>query len=457
MLDIVQDQGEAAPGAPQPSPPAGAEEHRGQPELSRKGFITAYPMFRYWNKEAVAEGLRPQPLNLYIHMPYCIQRCAYCYFKTTTLKENRLKDIDRYVTAVCKELALGSQLFGLMKRPVETVYFGGGTPTLMSEENLDRLFAALHENFTLADPQITFEGEPVTLTERKAAVLQRHNVNRISLGIQSFKEEIVFQTGRQDTEEQAMKAIELAKSTGAEVNVDLISGLAGETPETWAYSVRRAIEADVHNITIYKLELYANTPYYSAERHNEIALPGEEEELAFIKYAVAELKRHDYHPVNTFTFTKGGGHDQLNTRNRWLGYDSFACGVSAYGSLGTWNYQNTNDINGYIDSVEKGELPAFRGYQCSGFDLIARDVVMGIKLIDLSHVRFRAKHGIDLLKVCEGALSQLAQEGFVTVDDENISLTDHGVIYGDYVGRILEGSLKRWSGASSDSRARVRF
>jgi oxygen-independent coproporphyrinogen-3 oxidase len=450
MLEIIPDQ----PQASLQEEPAAAT---GQPDLSRRGFIITYPMFRYWHKDAVEEGLRPPPLNLYIHMPYCIQRCAYCYFKTTTLKENRLRDIDRYVSSVCRELALGARHFNLKGRPVETVYFGGGTPTLMSEENIDKLFAALEENFTLADPQITFEGEPVTLTERKAALLKRHKVNRISLGIQSFKEEIVFQTGRADTEEQAMKAIELAKSTGAEVNIDLISGLAGETPETWAYSVQRALEADVHNITIYKLELYANTPYYSAERHHEIALPSDEEELALIKYAMAELKKHDYRPVNTFTFTKGGAYDQLNTKSKWLGNDNFAAGVSAFGSLGGWNYQNTNDIGAYTEIVERDELPAFRGYRCTSFDLLVRDVVMGIKLVNLSHTRIRAKHGLDLLKICDGELSRLGGEGFIAVDDENISLTEQGILYGDYVGRVLEGCLKKWSGASSGSRARVLF
>lgn len=449
MLDIVKDKPQPAADAE----PAGADK----PELSRRGFIITYPMFRYWTKGALAEGLKPQPLNVYIHMPYCIQRCAYCWFKTTTLKENRLTEIDQYVLSVCKELELAAKHFDLGNRPVETVYFGGGTPTLMTEENIDRLFAALYESFNVVNPQITFEGEPVTLTERKAALLQRHGVNRISLGIQSFKEEIVFQTGRRDTEAQAFEAIELAKSTGADVNIDLISGLAGETPETWAYSVQRALEADVHNITIYKLELYANTPYYTAEKSHEISLPSDEQELELIKYAQAELKKADYRPVNTFTWTRGGVYDQKHTRSKWLGNDNCAVGVSAFGSIGRWNYQNANDIPGYTKAVESGELPAFRGYNSTTFDLMVRDAVMGIKLVDLDHVRFQEKHGVDLLKACDAELADLEADGFVTVDDRNVSLTDHGVLFGDYVARSLESGLKKLSGDSGRSRARVLF
>ncbi|HXU46981.1 MAG TPA: coproporphyrinogen-III oxidase family protein [Thermoanaerobaculia bacterium] len=450
MLDIVRDDQGRERG---PEPPLGGDK----PELSRKGFIITYPMFRYWNKEAVEEGLRPRPLNLYVHTPYCIQRCAYCYFKTTTLKDNRLQEIDRYVDSVCREIELAAEYYGLRNRPIETVYFGGGTPTLLTEDNIDRLFATLRANFSLGDAQITFEGEPVTLTERKAALLARNKVKRISLGIQSFKEEVVFLTGRRDTEEQTFKAIELAKNTGAEVNIDLISGLPGETSEYWAYSVQRALEADVHNITIYKLELYANTPYYSAEKNKEISLPSEAEELEFIKYAMVELKAHGYRPVNTFTFSKEGAYDQLNTRSKWLGNDNCAVGVSAFGSLGRWNYQNTSDINGYTATVERGELPVVRGYNCTSFDLMVRDVVMGIKLVHLDHVRFQEKHGFDLRKVCAEDLSQLADDGFLTVDDRNVSLTDHGILYGDFVGRTLESSFKKLRGASSGSRSRVLF
>jgi len=245
-------------------------------------------------------------------------------------------------------------------------------------------------------------------------------VDHLALKVRQVDDVVVDDPERADARRGEVKRGRRAKATGAEVNVDLISGLAGETPETWAYSVRRAIEADVHNITIYKLELYANTPYYTAEKHHEIALPGQAEELEFIQYAVDELKRHDYHAVNTFTFTKGGAYDQLNTRNRWQGADSYACGVSAYGSLGRFQYQNTNDIQGYTAAIARQELPAFRGYYCSSFDLIVRDAVMGIKLVALDHRRFLDKHGLDLLQVCAGDLARLGSDGFITIDEREI-------------------------------------
>src|SRR5262249_10271571 len=158
------------------------------------------------------------------------------------------------------------------------VYFGGGTPTLLSGANIDRIMETLHRHLTLTEPEINFEAEPVSLTRGKAEILRRHGVNRINVGIQSFCDDIVFRTGRHDTEQQALAAIRIASSTGAVVNIDLISGLLGETAETWAYSVRRAIETGVPSITVYKLEIYANTEYYADLRRQKIALPSDEDE-----------------------------------------------------------------------------------------------------------------------------------------------------------------------------------
>ena len=430
-----------------------------KPELSRRGFILNYPMFRYWRRDAIDEGLRPKPLNLYVHTPYCIQRCSYCYFKTTTLKDNRLAEIDRYVDSVCQEIRLVPTRFpGLSERPVQTIYFGGGTPTLMSEDNLDKIFTALRESFDLSNPEeINVEGEPVTLTERKAAVLKRNGVNRVSLGIQSFAEEVVFNTGRRDSEEQSFKAIKLAKSIGATVNIDLISGLAGERMETWAYSVRRAIESGADSITVYKLELYANTPYYTSEKKQEIRLPTDEEEIEYFQYAMDELRKHDFQPVNSFTFTKGGAYDQVHTKSKWGGNDNYAFGVSAFGSLGNWSYQNTNDIKGYTEMVERGELPYNRAYSATTADLMIRNAVLSMKLVHLDHQRFQKRHGVNLLKAVAGTLEELKEDGFITIDEQHISLTDHGIIYADYTARVLEAGLKSFVGTGSGDRTRVHF
>jgi oxygen-independent coproporphyrinogen III oxidase len=412
------------------------------PELTRQGFVVNYPLFAHWRKDAGDAGLHAKPLNIYLHLPYCIQRCAYCHFKTTTLRKTQLTEIDRYVQSLCREIEIASERFSLKERPTISVYLGGGTPSLLSAKNITRIMETLRRNLTLVDPEITVEAEPVTLTAKKAELLARHGVNRINVGIQSFAEEVVFKTGRRDTEKQAVRAIDVALSTGAVVNVDLISGLVGETPDTWAYSVRRAIDTGVHSITVYKLEVYANTEYAAELRRQKISLPSDDEELSFARYAFDELNRADYRPVNFFTFTRGGGYVQRHITSRWQGTDVYAFGSSAFGSLANWAYQNTNELSRYSERVENGELPIFRGYVYSSLDLMARDVLLGMKLVRFDRAAFKARHGLDIVRLCGPTIERLQEDGFIVVSDDAIRLSDRGILYGDYVGRTLTSSLE---------------
>jgi oxygen-independent coproporphyrinogen III oxidase len=411
-------------------------------ELTRRGFVINYPHFRHWRKEAGDEGLSAKPLNVYVHLPYCLQRCAYCHFKTTTLRETQMAQIDRYVNALCREIELAAARFHLRDRQTISIYFGGGTPTLLSGDNIDRIMATLRQHLTLDDPEINFEAEPVSLNRRKADILMRHGVNRINLGIQSFCDDIVFRTGRRDTEQQALAAIEIALSTGAVVNIDLISGLLGETPETWAYSVRRALETKAPSITVYKLEVYANTEYYADLRRQNISLPSDDEELQFADHAIEQLTRAGYKPVNFFTFTRDGGYVQRHITTKWQGTDVYAFGSSAFGTLGNWAYQNSTEFDRYAELIEQGELPVFRGYVYSALELMTRDVILGMKLVRFDRQAFRARHGIDVLRLCGPVASRLEDEGFLTIEDEAIVLTTKGILYGDYTGRMLANAIE---------------
>ena len=412
-------------------------------EPTRNGFVTIYPPHRYWRAEGVSEMLQPKPLNVYLHSPYCIQRCAYCYFKTATIGETRRAEVDRYVEALCREVELAARHFQLGARPVRTVYFGGGTPTLLSDANLKRLMRTLRENLTFDSPEIVMEAEPVTLAPAKAETLKEIGVSRISLGIQSFCDEIVLKTGRHDKETQALAAIELAKSTGAVVNVDLLSGLAGETHATWAYSVKRAIEAGLHAITVYKMELYANTDYYNGVRQSTLDLPSDEMEIEFMSYAMDRLEEAGYLPASFFTHTREGRYRQQHISNYWRGQDLFAAGVSAFGSYGNWSFQNTADLNQYQTEVEEGRLPIQRGYTLSGLDLMVREVVLGLKLLSLDLKEFRKRHGVELRGVCAPALEDLDRQGFIEIDGATLLLTRKGRLYGDTVGKALGACLQQ--------------
>ncbi|EIJ41672.1 Fe-S oxidoreductase, coproporphyrinogen III oxidase [Beggiatoa alba B18LD] len=404
-------------------------------EPSRKGFITNYPNFLHWKKLDVDEMQTDRPLNLYVHSPFCAQRCSYCYYRTIT--NSRKSEIDRYVDALCKEITLANQQFGLGKRPVNSVYFGGGTPTLLAGDNLKQITDTLRQHFNLDNAEFTVEGEPVTLTEKKADVLKELGVNRISLGVQSLSDDIIKLSNRQDTEAKVLRAIEFAKSTNAVVNIDLMSGLAGEKPDTWEYSVNRALETGVHSITVYKMELYTNTQYFIEVRNESLQLPSDDQELDFMQYALNKFDEAQYRPWSFFTFTKEGRYTHVHAPSIWRGDDCYAFGTSAFGRLGTWVYQNSNDADKYISMVEAGELPINRGHYLTCLDQMIRDVVLGMKLIHLDLTAFQKKHGFKLSSLCGAELNKLQEDGYITLSDTEVVLTPKGILHGDYVGKSL--------------------
>jgi len=409
-------------------------------ESSRRGFVTNYPNFQHWKNATAEEILTGRPLNIYVHIPFCAQQCAYCYYRTIT--GSRKSEIDRYVDALCREIETATERFNLKDRPVISVYFGGGTPTLISGENLSQIVETLHKNLNIVEGhEFTVEGEPVTLIQKKADVLKQLGVNRISLGVQSLCDDIIKLSNRQDTEQKVLKAIDIAKSTGAIVNIDLMSGLAGETPETWAYTIKNALNTDVESITVYKTELYANTQYFKDIRNEKLELPSDEQELEFIRHAMEEFERAQYLPWCFFTFTKQGRYVHIHTPSIWRGDDYFPFGTSAFGRLGNWLFQNTNEAEKYVSQVEAGETPISRAHHLTSLDEMVRDVVLEMKLIRLDLKKFKNKYGFKLESFCGPTMEQLESDGFISISEDEIKLTSKGILHGDYVGKSLGKSL----------------
>lgn len=408
----------------------------------RTGFVTNYPNFLHWKSLSAETLANHRPLNIYVHTPFCIQRCSYCYYKTVNLKPAEKRDrIGRYVDSLCREIELASEYYQLKHRPVVSVYFGGGTPTLLDGDQLGRITATLQQHLNLDHPEFTVEAEPVTLTEGKADILKTLPMNRISMGVQSFNDEIIARSHRLDNEKKALKAIAIARETGAVVNIDLMSGLADETMESWAHSVDRAIESGVDSITVYKTELYTNTPYYKELRKDNLDLPSEDQELGFMRHAVERLEESGYNPWSFYTFTRGGDHRHVYATSTFLGDDCYAFGVSAFGRLGDTLFQNTNDENSYNELLESGRLPVVRGHRLSSLDGMIRDLVLGLKLVSFDLRRFQERHGVRLAALCGDTLGQLEADGFIRVDEEALRLTPKGILYGDYVGKSFARRL----------------
>ncbi|MCU0287094.1 MAG: coproporphyrinogen III oxidase family protein, partial [Acidobacteria bacterium] len=394
---------------------------------SRKGFISNYPHFRYWKKPPVEELLEYEPVNIYIHVPFCAQKCAYCYYKTEQYRDPR--QLEEFVRALCHEIRLAAQRFHFKERPVHAIYIGGGTPSLLKEKLLQEIVDCLRENFTIEGPEFSIEAEPRTITESKLKAYQDLGITRISLGIQSFDDEIIGMSGRKHSAEKALQAIQMIKNTSEDlvINIDLLSGLAGETDDTWLKTIDTAIKTGVHNITIYRMEAYLNTEFFNrGVRKKQIELPTEEQELHLMELALEKLAASPYKPWSFFTFTLNGEFKHHYAGNLWKGEDCCAFGPSAFGLLGPYNYQNTLNLDTYLESLKEDKLPIARGYKLTAKDTMIKDLLLGMKLYKLDRNYFKEKHGIDFCRVIPDTVAELSAGGYIEVDDHVVTLAAKG-------------------------------
>lgn len=418
---------------------------------SRKGFVTNYPHFRYWKKPAIDDLLSGPPLNIYLHVPFCIRKCAYCYYRTEKYKNQA--QLDKYTEALCREIKLSSHQFNCHHRPIHSVYIGGGTPSLLKVEQLKRIIDYLHENFKIETPEFTIEAEPRTIDTQKVHAYKELGINRISIGIQSFNDEIIKLSGRGHTGEKALKAIDIIKDAGdIVINIDLLSGLAGETPKTWNETIETAISTEVHNITVYRMEVYLNTEFFKKSvRKKVLQLPTETQELELMKIAIEKFTASQYKPWCFFTFSPNGEFQHDYVSNFWKGEDCLAFGPSGFGLLAPYNYQNSNELDSYLDYINRDQLPIIRAHRLTSKDLMVRDLLLGMKLYRYNRKDFVKRHGFDFCDVLSGTIDELISENYILLEGGDITLTPKGILYGDYVGKRLAQALKQYLGMDNFS------
>src|SRR5215208_5761802 len=231
-------------------------------------FVANYPPFSVWTPEAVAADARPAlqrgpvagvPLGLYLHIPFCRKRCHFCYFRVYT--DRNAREVESYLDLLGREWELYAPLQAIAGRPIDFVYFGGGTPSFLSTVQLTRLV----ERLTAATPwssaeEITFECEPGTLTEAKLSAIRRMGVTRLSLGVENFDDRILELNGRAHRSPEIEQAFRAARALRfPQINIDLIAGMLGETEENWRDCVRKTLALEPDSVTIYQMELPFNT------------------------------------------------------------------------------------------------------------------------------------------------------------------------------------------------------
>ena len=411
---------------------------------TRDEFYTNYPFYKYWKSENNGELSTQMGINIYIHIPFCIQICDYCFYMKEVIRSKSA--VDDYVEALCREIALVSAKFSLQSRPVQSIYIGGGTPSVLTEAQFKRIVDTLHKHHSIDRPEFTFEAEPGTFNRSKLGWYKSAGVTRISMGVQSFNDEIIRLSSRKHTASQAISAIEMVKDAGDFViNIDLLSGLAGETPGTWEGSLDVALKENTDMVTIYKMKTYTNTNFFKKGVHgNEIVLPSAAEEIGFMNQALDKLELTSYRRWSSFAFTNNN-YRHAYIENTWRGKDLIAYGVSSFGKIGHVNYQNSNNLGHYQDKINNKELPVYRSYSLSFKEMAVKEILLCVcRLSSYSRREFTKKFGFDYFRFIPQTLVQLKEKGYIDLSDDDLQLTRRGVLFADFVGQVLASEVKNF-------------
>ena len=347
-------------------------------------FISNYPPFSLWNRDQVseirsafaAEPDRSVPMGLYLHIPFCRKRCKFCYFRVYT--NQNANAIARYVEALAKEVELLSHERGVQGRDLKFVYFGGGTPSYLSSRQLKFLRDELSRSVSWdhAD-EVTFECEPGTLSLEKVQTLKEIGITRISLGVENFNDAILEENGRAHLSPEIDRAYEWIQQVGfPQVNIDLIAGMIGETDANWAKCIERVRAMKPDNVTIYQMELPFNTLISKEMRELHIASPIADwtTKRRWVDEAMNVLAADGYRPSSGNELIRNPETDHFVYRdNVWRGADLLAAGVSSFGHFQGVHYQNLDQLDDYLTTVESGSLPINRALRPTNHQRLIRE------------------------------------------------------------------------------------
>ncbi len=403
-------------------------------------FISNYPPYSQWNRDdlpAVRDAFDSPPeddtpLGLYLHIPFCRKRCKFCYFKVFT--DVKAPEVQRYVDALCSEISMVSELAVMGDRPFRFVYFGGGTPSFLSPKQLTKLADRLRQSITWdGAEEVTFECEPGTLSETKVKTLRDVlGVTRVSLGIENFSDTILEENGRAHLSKQVYNAWEwISAADFPNVNIDLISGMVGETWDNWKDNIRKTLDLSPESVTIYQMELPFNTFYSKDMLGNQVESPVADWDTkrAWADYAFERFQEAGYSVSSAYTVVKDPHKVNFSYRdNLWHGADLLATGIASFGHVSRIHYQNVAELEQYLSQVEAGQMPLGRGYVPTDHQRLVREMILLMKRGHLDAGYFRNKFNVEIIPLWREQWDGYVNDGYLTIDGDAIRLTTAGLL-----------------------------
>lgn len=353
--------------------------------------------------------------GLYIHIPFCRQKCKYCDFISFANMEGMFS---QYISALAKEM---EEYRG---EKIDTVFIGGGTPTILPGAELKRLLSLCFEKFNIAsDYEFTVEANPGTLDDYKIKTLSDGGVNRISVGVQSFNDEELRKIGRIHDSKTAYNTIcQLAKSGFSNINLDLMTALPGQNMELLSHTLDTALTLPITHISAYSLIIEEGTPLEREYSEGKLMLPNEDEDREMYAYTVSRLKDSGFGQYEISNFAKDGFECRHN-KKYWKCEEYIGLGAAAHSYLGGKRFSNTSVLSEYLSGKRHTEDVTVLTER----DRIAEFMIMGLRMNEgISEAEFKRRFGKSINSVYKPELEKFIRGGFLIREKGAIRFSDKG-------------------------------
>ena len=377
-----------------------------------------------------AETEEPRQWGVYVHIPFCRQKCFYCDFPSYAGRE---RYEEAYIGALCGELAREGARYRAQWGAPATLYIGGGTPSVLPLPLMKRLLAALQS--VLFDggmaEEATVECNPGTVTQEGLSLLHDYGVNRLSFGVQTFDDALLTRIGRIHTARDVRQGLEGARAAGfGNISMDLIYGLPSETLSTFQRDLGEMTALAPEHISVYGLQVEDGTPFARWQEEGGLALPSEEESEAMYDLMAAHLPAKGYARYEISNFARAGFASRHNL-SYWQDVPYLGLGAAAHSYLDGVRYANTADLDAYCKGAETGaarhiEEPSTRKNQMEEFAFLALRTAAGI-----SRARFAKKFGVTLASVYAEPIQKLRKKGLLEETPTHVRLTPLGMKWGN--------------------------
>ncbi|WP_101543786.1 radical SAM family heme chaperone HemW [Bacteroides cutis] len=364
--------------------------------------------------------------GIYIHIPFCKTRCIYCDFYSTTRSDLK----ERYIRALCRELRIRKDY--LEGATIETIYFGGGTPSQLDEEDFRQVFATIEEVYGMEHcKEITLEANPDDLTEEYVTRLHRLPFNRISMGIQTFDDVTLKLLNRRHNAMQAIEAVDRCRRAGFEnISIDLIYGLPGETDERWERDLKQAVSLNVEHISAYHLTYEEGTRIYELLQAHRIREVDEESSVRFFSVLIDTLDAAGYEHYEISNFCRPGKYSRHNT-SYWKGIPYLGCGPAAHSFNTHTREWNVASLEEYMQGIETDRRKFETEYQdkTTCYNECIMTCIRTLWGISLKYIEM--EFGTEMWKYCMDMATPYLESGKLKIQDNHLCLTREGIFISD--------------------------